>query len=207
MLSHFLRAASDKTLSFISSSINRVSTSSSITVTAPSNIQNGDLLVCFFYAATASATTLPTGFTSVYTESSTNPRINVGYKIASSESGNYTFTPASNANLAAAILVYRNASYNVVGTISRPGSTTVSAPSVTSTAPGILIAAFTSSGTTATVSSAPSGMTQRAITTGSTTAPSTVVYDQVITVSGATGTRTLTWSVGANTSGIQFFVD
>jgi hypothetical protein len=192
--------------SFISSSINRASTATSVTVTAPASIQNGDLLVCFFYAAAQNATTLPTGFTSAYTDTASNPRINVGYKIASSESGNYTFSPASSANLSAAILVYRTASFNVVGTLGRSVSPTVSAPSVTSTLPGILIASFTTNNTTAPVPSAPSGMTQREASIGSVNAPSVIIFDEVISVSGATGTRTVTWAAGTATSGIQFFV-
>lgn len=199
-------AVSTPAPSFISSSINRVNASTSLSVTAPSNIQDNDLLVCFFYAAAQAATTLPSGFTSVYTDTTANPRINVGYKIASSESGNYTFTPASSANIAAAILVYRNASYDVVGTIARSGTTTVSASSVTSTTSGILIAAFTTNNVAGVIITDPSGMTQQAKTTGTVVAPSLVVYDEVISVSGATGSRTITWLSGAATTGIQFFV-
>jgi len=207
MLSHFLRAAKQKEPpSFISSSINRANSVTTLTVTAPSGIQDNDLLVCFVYGSGVATVTLPTGFTNVYSETSANPRVNVGWKTAASESGNYVFTASGSANLSASILVYRSASYDVVGTITRPGSSTVSASSVTSTIPGILIAAFTSSSVSPTVTSAPSGMTQRAITTGSASAPSLVVYDEVIAVSGATGSRTLTWSAGTTTSGIQLFV-
>jgi hypothetical protein len=216
MLATYLKGATAASVQdgFIASSINRAASVTSLSVTAPSGIRNGDLLVCFFYAATQSTGNLPASFTTAYTEnSSSNPRIKVGWKVASSESGNYTFTTSSSSNLVATVLVYRGASFNTVGVITR--LTTFSSPirapeakaaSITPTDQGILLASFTSNNATGTPDSSPSGMTLRSNTTGSVNAPSLYVYDEELTSSGATGDRLMEWDAGSATSGILLSV-
>lgn len=208
LLAHALRATKRTPPSFVSSSTNRTSSSTTVVVSAPAGIQDGDLLVAVFYASTASVSSLPSGFTAAYTNNTANnPRILVGWKRAASESGSYTFTAASTTNVSATILVYRNASFNTVGAITRASSTTVTASSISPSQPGILIAAFSTSSSTGSTTSEPSGMTLRANTTGSASAPSIRVYDQTISVSGATGDRSITFSSSATLSGILIAVN
>lgn len=189
-------------IAFVSSSANKVQSSTSLTIVAPTNIQDGDLLVCFFYAAANSTSSLPSGFTTVYQNNSQlNPRIMVGWKVASSESGNYTCT-ASQTNLSGSIIVYRNATFDKVGVLRRDSSTdTATAPNISPSSPGVLLAGFSAAIVSGVVVTPPSGMTQRAITPSAISAPTSTVYDEEITA-GATGNRTLTWNSNSLLSGI-----
>jgi uncharacterized protein (DUF2141 family) len=210
LLHHALRARrkTAAAITFVSASTNRANASTTVTVTAPTGIQNGDLMVCVFYAAAASTSSLPSGFTSAYTDNTANnPRIAVGWKVAASESGNYVFTAASSTNVTASILVYRNATaFHIVGTINRAFSATATANSISPTSTGVLLASFSSSIISPTVSTAPSGMTVRTNTTGSTSAPTNYVYDQALTATGATGSRSLVLSNSGTVSGILFSI-
>ncbi len=199
-LHHRLRAAagasSGATLpTFVSSSINRVTTAGN-TVTAPTGIQNGDLLVAIGKNVNSSITfTLPTGFVYVFFNNTTDNSYFIATKVAASESGNYTFTSSSSANNTVAILVYRNATRcNTIGNLSRTVSTeTQTASEITPTYSGTLLAAFGCENNR-TVTTAPSDMTQRATQTAN--SPTFVIYDQSPQAATATGDKSLTWSSG-----------
>lgn len=186
---------------FVSSSINRVAVAAN-TVTAPSGIQNGDLLVAIGYASNAGLTvTPPTGFSIQYTDT-TNSSMFVAVKTAASESGNYTWTWSSAVNNNVAILVYRNAT-----ALNTQGAKTYSAASATGTGAtitptytGTLVAAFGVSSNLS-VSTPPTGMTQRAAQTANN--PSFVIYDLAGQAASATGDKTITWSASnQNTSSL-----
>lgn len=186
---------------FVSSSINRVSASTN-TVTAPSGIQDGDLLVGLTYVGGTATVTPPSGFSQIYADQLANPGATLNVKIAQSESGNYTFTASTSINFTATILVYRNATaVNTVGGINRVNSATATALSVTPTNPGILLAAFSNSNGAATITTPPAGMTQRAVNAGASTPPNLAIYDVLNTSTGATGDKTLVWSTSATVSG------
>lgn len=185
---------------FVSSSANNASGATSVTVTAPSGIQDGDLLVAITYTNAAAAITTPSGFSQLTNEQAANPYVVVSTKTAASESGNYTFNSSVSANFTAAILVYRNATrVNTVGSVNRLASATASATSITPTYVGTLIAAFTHSNSGATVSGAPSGMTLRASVSGP---PNFRAYDLANQAASATGNKGLLWSTSGTVSGL-----
>lgn len=186
---------------FVSSSINRTTTAGN-TVTAPTGIQDGDLLVAIGYSSSTGLTvTPPTGFAIQYTDT-TNSSMFVAVKTAASESGNYTWTWSSAVNNNVAILVYRNAT-----ALNTQGAKTYSAASATGTGAtitptytGTLVAAFGVSSNLS-VSTPPTGMTQRAAQTASN--PSFVIYDLAEQAASATGDKTITWSASnQNTSSL-----
>jgi hypothetical protein len=208
MLATFLKGASAaKEIEFISSSIIR-STPQNITVTAPSNIQDGDLLVSVaYYTGSRTITSYPSGFTQIFASTNSGGSLYVATKTASGESGNYTFNSSSTQGSATiSILVYRNAkeASPLVGSITRADSNTSTAASISPTATGVLIGIFGNKGTRTVVTS-PSGMTQRAIQTGS--APSLALYDILPNPAGATGNKTLVWSGSDDNVGllVQFY--
>jgi hypothetical protein len=187
---------------FISSSSNR-STSDTNTVTAPSDIQNGDLLVAFGVNDTANGLfSVPTGFTVVSLETGSGSAFFLATKIAVNESGNYAFTWLDTVGNTVSILVYRNASVvNVIGAINYATGTTGTANSVTPTFDGILLAAF-GLGRNATISTPPSGMNQRVL---STSQPALAIYDQDQNA-GSTGTKSVTWSQSSSNYSTLFQV-
>lgn len=185
---------------FVSSSANNASAATSVTVTAPSGIQDGDLLVAITYTNAAAAITTPSGFSQLTNEQAANPYVVVSVKTAASESGNYVFSSSVSANFTASILVYRNATrVNTIGNFNRLTSATASATSITPTYVGTLVAAFTHSNGGATVSGAPSGMTLRASVSGP---PNFRAYDLANQAAAATGNKGLLWSTSGTVSGL-----
>ncbi len=178
---------------FVSSSINRVSGNN--TVTAPTGIQNGDLLVAVLFHTDQNAEpiTLPSGWSRLTETETADSYFVLATKTAASESGSYTFTFDVSAANTAAILVYRNATrINTVGAFTA-GTT---APEITPTYAGTLVGAFAvESGRS--VSTAPSGMTQRAVYDVS--IPALAIFDQPNQPAASTGTKSITWS-GATAS-------
>ncbi len=189
--------------SFVSSSINRI-TATANTVTAPAGIQDGDLLVAVGFTDTAGQTiTPPTGFNLLYTDTTTTTNF-IATKTASSESGNYTFTFNASAKTSAAILVYRNATaVNTIGVVAKASSATGTAASITPTYAGVLCCAFASM-SASTVSTPPSGLTQRALSTGGT--PGVGIYDLSGQSAAATSAYSLVWSSSAPVASVQFQV-
>jgi hypothetical protein len=191
---------------FVSSSVARVSTSSN-TVTAPTGIQDGDLLVAVIFNSSENADpiTLPSGWSMLFENDATNNYFVLARKTAASESGNYTFGFGSSTANTIAILVYRNATQiNTTGTLNRQASTaTGTASSIAPTFRGSLCAFFANE-TARTVATAPSGMTQRADQTA--VAPAIAVYDSAPEEALATGDRSIVWSGTGTLASILFQV-
>ncbi len=190
--------------SYISGSFGRAA-STSVTVTAPSGIQNGDLLVALSYVGSTVTVTPPSGFSQIYADQVSNPGTTISVKTAQAESGNYTFTLSSSSNVTVAILVYRNATaVNAISGVNRPGtsSATATAPSITPTYTGVLVAAFTNSSGTSTIATPPAGMTQRIANEGTSNPPNLTVYDLPKQDAGASGSKALVWSSSNTVSGL-----
>ena len=189
---------------FISSSINRVTTAGN-TVTAPTSIQNGDLLVAVGFNLTNGLTiTPPNGFNVIALDGAADNTIFLATKVASSESGNYTWTWSSAAGNSVAMLVYRNATrVNTVSAANRITSTTCTAPSITPTYAGVLCAMFASEGASPTVTTPPSGLTQRALSSSS---GAMGVYDLSSQAASATSSYALIWNGSNPNVGLQFQV-
>lgn len=189
---------------FISSSINQSAGSTNL-VTAPTGIQNGDLLVAVGYSRVPAVTvTPPSGFNVINTSSGSLQTLFVATKTASSETGDYTFTWSATAEKVVAVLVYRNASrVNTVGALGTTITATGTAPSITPSYRGVLAAVFGIQGSKA-VNTAPSGMTQRAVQTAS--RPNFVVYDQSPQEASVTGDKSLVWGGADDTASFLFQV-
>lgn len=179
--------------SFVSSSRNRVTTAAN-TVTAPTSIQNGDLLVAVgLTSSPVTGITPPTGFNVFqFDNDGTNNTFFLASKRAFNESGDYTFTWSAAFANTIAILVYRNATaVNTVGSLARASSgTTGTASTITPTYTGVLIAAFMKEAI-ASVTTAPSDMTER-VQFGNEIV-SMRVYDQSQSAA-ATGTKSIVWN-------------
>lgn len=197
-------------LSYVSSSDNSAGASTTVVVTAPAGIQDGDILLAFFMIEDENATdTPPTGFIEIDLSTTTATTQQWSYyKIASSESGNYTFTSSATDNLSANIVVFRKTS----GTWTAPTTvgyhnendattqTTLTSGNVTTQDNSILVISWCTSQSAGTVNTAPSGMTL--VTTIDGTGTYQHTYREAIVTGGAGVNRTiiLNGSTGEMTS-------
>lgn len=190
MRSHFLRAVpkGSDAIEFVSSSSNRVASLAANTVSAPAGIQEGDILVAVWRNPdNLAVSSVPSGWSLVvgasgfyiYTKTAT-----------SSEPSDYTFTLNTTRNNTIGIVAYRNAtSIAVTGSIQvGSGNSTITAPSITLSNDGALLALLGNDGTP-TITSAPSGMTERV---KNNEGPSVYAYDLIPSGTGATGNITAT---------------
>jgi hypothetical protein len=188
-------------IEYISSSVlNNVSANGSTgrTVTAPTNIQDGDMLIACYRITAGVVTNFPSGFTQLGSSGSSFHTMQIAYKIASSESGDYAFTFSANnsALLAIGIGVWRGASNATLGTIQREDSDSLlaTAPSMTASA-GLLLGWFGFTSIRVPPSTidgvSTNSMTQRFATNG-VNASSLVCFEEPIS-SGSTGTRECLW--------------
>jgi hypothetical protein len=195
---------SKRPVEFVSSSIARVNASSN-TVTAPTGILDDDLLVAYMYQNSVNRTfTYPSGFSQRFlaqNASVNDATLGIATKIAASESGNYTFSSSQSGSIVCAVLVYRNAKDidRLIGGVTGADSATATAASISPTDSGALLAFFSMNRST-TIATPPSGMTQRAVSTGS--VPTTGIYDITPNGSGATGDKVLVFSDSNKNSGI-----
>lgn len=200
-----IREQNQNTPSFVSVSNTRAG-DNSVIVTAPSGIQNGDLLIAVAYlSATAETITLPSGFTSVEYDTTAAPLLRVGYKIASNESGNYTFSYSIDRDSQSTILVYRNSTYNIESIITRVDTQTPTANALTNPNVGINLYLFTNDIGNTTVNTGPTGGTQRLLSLGGSAFDiALAIYDENATAPISTN-KTLTWSQASNSvaTGLQ----
>jgi len=192
----------------VSSSI-QFGNTSTITVTAPSGIQDGDVLVAVaFHRATGNTVTaVPIGFIRQFADTASNNSEYVWTKVANSESGNYTFTISTSGGGTASIgiLVFRNASPQLwFGSITKANSNTSTGATFSPTIDGILVGAFGTEANTPTISTPPSGMTLRQSDLNATA--SLALYTKDPSVAGATGALTLVWSTSSQNFGLLFQV-
>lgn len=169
----------------------------SLTLTAPTGIQAGDLLLLFITdnTATPSIFTPPSGFsTSASFENASYDIQSYIYKktATSSEPASYTITKSSSSgNFSALLCVFRNANtINTVGAGDFVTSRGVTAPSITPTAGGLLLSLFTNEGSK-TVITPPTGVTLLGSVSNT---PSTYIYSTNARAYVATAAQDLTWS-------------
>lgn len=203
----YLLASTDRPIPVIASSAfaYQASGTANLTVSKPSGVVSGDLLVAIMWTARTGASrswTQPGGWTEAYDSgSSSNMNMAVAYKVAGgSEPSSYTFTLSNtDRNMQGIILRVPKAAWQAGGPAAAfvLSGGDVSAPSITA-ARGLLIAVFTGEQANTTYST-PSGMSPfTADSDGS--GFSHAVFTQEVN-NGTTGTRTSGPSTGAN-SGI-----
>lgn len=151
---------------------------STVTISKPTGVAPGDLLVATVsYTSSGVTWTVPSG----WTEAIDSGGLVVAWKIAGgSEPSNYAFTPSIAVTSGGAIVAYRNAALDVVGTVTS-GATT-SSITLSKDKSALLAYFYASSGTLGAVT----GMT--AVETR--TSPSLSLSEQLLMPAGATGSRT-----------------
>jgi hypothetical protein len=174
-------------------------------INVPGSVQAGDFLIVMASVGSSRLFATPTGWTENLNEN-TRPTSHVFTRTATgSEPASYTFsfTGGSSSDATLAMLCYRNVTgINIIGARSRVSSATTTAPGVTATKSGALLAVFATDGKR-TLSTPPGGMAQRALGQGGLIVPALAVYDLVPSPSGATGNKTLIWSGSNNNVGWQ----
>ena len=173
--------------------------SDTITVTAPADIQDGDLLLVYGFQGSNTYSAPPScpGFD--VTHHSTYDF--VMSKFASGESGDYTFTWLNTAANAIIIMaVYRNVKdYNLGNSESYTTSSSSTAPTMFA-ANGALVAFFAIAGSR-TTSSTLTDMTRRLTTPPA--IPSATFYDKFDQTSGFSGAKNISWSSSGGRSSKQ----
>lgn len=187
---------------FVSSSVSNT-TNTTNTVTAPSGIQNGDLLVAFGVNDTSNGLfSVPSGFILISLQTGASNAFFIAIKTAVNEVGNYAFTWLGTTRNTVSVSVYRNATtVNTIGSVAYANSATGTATSITPTYEGILCAAF-GLDRNSTIATPPAGMTQRVF---SSSGPALAIYDQDQDVA-ATGSKSLIWSNSSENCSVLFQV-
>lgn len=137
-------------LSYVNSSSNK-STTTSVSITKPTNVADGDVMIAFvssFYATnkTAGTVTAPAGWNTINTQAiSTRYQVGLFWKRASSEGISYSFTSTSATQMQGAISAYRGAissgtPYSVYSnTLYGTSNTTVRAATMTPSSNGLYV--------------------------------------------------------------------
>jgi hypothetical protein len=164
-------------------------------IVAPSGIVDGNLLVCIFTHTSTPTITPPgswddeSGFNFVVVAGIT---IRVYTKIASGESGNYTFSTSVSSTVRAQIYRLSGADtadrIGAIGTAATGSGTTATATAITAETTGLLIGVVAISGTRDFSS---------AVMTETADSDSTAFYYQNLSATGDTGTRAFTISSSA----------
>lgn len=183
---------------------------SSIALTLPSGLSDGDLMVAVVGHGNTSTWTAPAGWTkALETNAPDSEGLLIAYKVASSESGSQTFTAdaGTNRSIAGGIIAIRGASALQVGAVQSYATAATShvAPSLTATDDGLVMSVFLNGLSAPTVSSNPALATTTNVNDLSPSGSSdfslhaTRDVDPTLALA-STGTRTVVWS--ASTRGI-----
>lgn len=199
-------------------SISTVVTPATLTLTAPTGITSGDILICnvaYLASATVSLNptcTPPTGWTQVIKTASattTRAQMETFVKVAGgSEPGSYGFVFTSDSagatfNAAGGITAFIDGDSTTPVNISAgagvaSGGTNFSAPSVTTTKDFTLVASFAATTNAARTFTPPTGATELwDLSTASSLSGSGALDNTLFTPAGATGTRTFVASATA----------
>jgi hypothetical protein len=176
-----------------------------LSISKPSGVVAGDILIAVISDSAGETWTGASGWTEI-ADRGTGVGLRIAYKVAGiTEGSNYTFTPAEapfGFHASGAILAYRRAAYDVVGSFDSGaiGANSVP-PGVTLSHDGVLFAVFACS-LSGQSFAAPSGMVSIVADSDATT-PSFAVFAQQVGA-GSTGTRSSAPSGGGRSTGILF---
>jgi len=167
--------------------------STTVTIAKPLGTLENHLMMAFLYSGSGVSYAAANGWSG----SSNNNRVNIVWKKATaSEPSNYTFTSSANATQSGVIITYSGAIIDVIGAVSLNATPSV-APSVNGTAGGALLAGYGANQASGTFTT-PTGMAP--VTANSTVQPVSGTFNEALTVTGSTGTRTSTCSTGNSLS-------
>jgi hypothetical protein len=202
LASHLLKASlSARPLpEFVSSSVGEGVNSNTVSVSVPSGIQDGDLIIAVgVHDVVTTSVTQPTGFSQIWFDNATANTLFLAVKVAASESGSYTWTWGNTSYSSVLVLVYRNATrINTVGAITRATSATGTAAGISPTFAGVLCAVFANE-TDADITTPPAGMTLRAYKELF-WPPRFAAYDET----NGSGSKSLVWSASNSVASFQF---
>ena len=199
-----LKNATYKAIPFIASAKTQNSaTGATLVINKPDGTQEGDIMIAFM-ATDGNSNGTWTGDTA-WTEiaeqtTGTKPNARVAYKVAgASEGSSYTFTnSASSMKLGGAIVTYRAAAFDAIGSFGGAGS------AVTATGPSAaadysrLVGFGVDDDVSATITTT---MLMNRVIDNDVNGPSFVIADDIVK-SGATGTRTFTMPSSGNNTAI-----
>lgn len=191
-LFRMMSAAAARPIEFVASAQNS-GTGSTLSFAKPTGTQENDLMVAFAIAVGDATWTPPTGWTEVVDQGA-RPNLMIAYKVAgASEGSSYTFTKTGTNRGNWVIVTYRNAAYDVVGSIVTTQSSGVqTASAITlSQSKSTLLAFFCSSDDTGTWSSPSAGLAALA-NDASDTAGVWALYSDDDVTSGSTGSKSAT---------------
>jgi len=131
-------------ISFVASANTFSSLSASVAVNVPTGTQNGDLMIAIMSHYSDEGQNYTNGSWIEHLDVLADPGLYVAYRYASNEPASYTWSAIDSQNYtAAAILTYRNAIVDVFGNQSTiTTTTTVTAPSITTTSDGVTLAVY-----------------------------------------------------------------
>lgn len=180
-----------------------------ITITKPSGVASGDLLVAVLSdgGGTNCTWTPAAGWTEIADETVT-PNMSVAYKVAGgSEGASYAFTSTGVGSFGAGVIFcIRNGSYDVISAIATSIGAVACVPaSVSASCDGSLLLSAFACYTASVTWSTPSGMTS-AFSDTNATRPGIAVFRQVVPY-GATGTRSsLPTGSGNTNAGVNIII-
>ncbi len=200
--SHFTGSALGAPFFQSATTVATTAQSTSATVTAPADILNNDLLLFLVAAVAGAAFTIdtPSGMTLVRNTTITNLQASSFSKIASSESGNYTFTASGGGSPSWCItcMLIRGVDQTTPVNVSdgaTGNATDPIAPTITTTAVNCLIVCWCSQQETLAVTyTAPSGYTERSDLTStnvSVAQGASTTDTKLLATASATGTATM----------------
>jgi len=201
---HGLRAAAaagaGREIEFIASAqTQNTTTVAGLVINKPTGTQQGDLMIAIAGTDSRAARTWtqPSGWNEVRDQNGGTNLMVSHYIAGASEPGSYTFTVSAPSITSGIIITYRNAAFDVVGSIATGASMlvqTASAVTLTESA-STLLAFFAEVGAGRTWSSPTSGLISLA-TDSDGAAPSWALYSEANVASGSTGSKSATCSVG-----------
>lgn len=195
--------AGDGPITFVNSAqTQNASAGTSISISTPSAVAVGDLLVALLSSeGNCHPWNQPTGWTLV-TDSTYRDMALIWRVADGSEGSSLAFTCTNSYRLSGTVVAYRNAAFDVLGAYATENDDPVVAPQITVSFANSLLMAFYRRRASSITFSVPSGMSTVA-TDADATNPSWRVFSEAVGA-GATGTRSSSGSTPNSVSGFLF---
>lgn len=180
--------------------VSHTSSSSTLVFTTPAGTQSGDLLLAFLMSAGGPTWSNTASFVEDLDASGRGMN---HLKLTSSPAASYTFTSSSSSQTPAGIfMVYRNADFDVIGTV----GTATNCPAATASQSNSRVLVFSSSGTANITYTADNGFGSPIYNYATATAPSYGVFSKSQALAGSTGTTTITRSSNVVTNNFHYIL-